>query len=154
MRVNDEWPNVPELVQTMFDAQNGKCGYCGTSKMFIRSKVSKQYFISNRRFAATFEHVTPDSHGGKYELENGVCVCDECNSLRKNMPLEEFFENFDELRQIMRDKPLRVAAKRKLNCRKNGYMIAWFAMQTGQTVDDIFLTYTPDNSYDIARKSL
>lgn len=149
-----QWPHVPTLVKTMFDAQGGLCGYCGTPDMFIRAEVSKKYFISHRRLQATFEHIVLDSEGGKYELDNGVCICAECNTLRSNMPLEEFFDNYDALLQQLKDKPLRVAAKRKLNNRKNGYMIAWFAKHTGTTVDDIFLIYTPDNSYDVARKSL
>lgn len=151
---NHSWPHVPTLVKTMYDAQNGKCGYCGTPDMYLRAEVSKQYRISHKHTMATFEHVKLASLGGKYELDNGVCVCRQCNTLRKDYSLEYFFEHYDELYEKLIAKPERVAAKRKLNCRKNGYMIAWFAKQIGHTVDDVFLCYTPDNSYDVARKSL
>lgn len=152
--MSNKWPNVPKMVKTMYEAQGGLCGYCGTPAMFIRTEVSEAYHTSHKLQMATFEHIVLDSEGGKYELENGVCICAECNTLRANRPLEEFFDNYDALLQHLREKPLRVAAKRKLNNRKNGYMIAWFAKYIGMTVDDIFLIYTPDNSYDIARKSL
>ena len=153
MRCNDEWPNVPELVQTMFDAQNGSCGYCG-APMFIRSKVHQFYYNNNKHMAASFEHINPDSNGGKYELENGACVCNRCNTLRGNMPLEEFFERFDELLQYALEKPARDRAKAEMNARKNGYIIAWYVKQVNITIDDVFLIFTSKNSYEIARQSL
>ena len=145
-----QWPNVPKLVKIMYDAQGGLCGYCGTLDMFIRREVPKKYYISHRHKMATFEHIQLDSEGGKYKLDNGVCICAECNTLRANRPLEEFFDNYDALLQHLKEKPMRVAAKRNLNKRKNGYMIAWFASQIGVTVDDIFLYYTPDYYHKVA----
>ena len=144
MRANDEWPDVPKIRKQLYDAQNGKCGYCGTPDMFLRADVSAKYYISHKYLMATFEHIVPDSHGGKYEIDNGVCICAQCNILRGTMPIEQFFERYDELYQYLMEKPARDRAKKEMNNRKNGYMIAWFAMQIGVTVDDIFLYYTPD----------
>jgi len=150
MRCQDEWPNVPELVQIMFDAQNGSCGYCGVP-MFIRREVPRQYYLNNKHMAASFEHINPHSEGGKYELSNGACVCNQCNTLRGNMPLEEFFERYEELLQYLFDKPARDRAKAELNAKKNGYIIAWYAKHTGQTLADIFLVCSNHNSYEMAR---
>lgn len=132
-----QWPNVPKLVQTMFDAQNGSCGYCGVP-MFIRSQVHQYYLNNNKRMVATFEHIKPRSEGGYYTLNNGAAVCDQCNGLRGNLPLEEFFERYEELLQFLLDKPKRTAAKKEMHTKKNGYIIAWYARHTGQTVEDLF----------------
>jgi 5-methylcytosine-specific restriction endonuclease McrA len=145
------WPKVPEMVAKMYQAQNGKCGYCGSPDMFIRKDVSHKHYQRNRPLMATFEHVKLDKDGGKYVLDNGVCVCSRCNGLRADLPIAVFFERYDELLRHLLEKPARDAAKRKLNDRKTGYIIAWFARRTGQTVADIFLDYTPRNSYDLAR---
>jgi len=32
---------------------------------------------------------------------------------------------------------------------KNGYIIAWFAAQIGKTVEDVFLEYVYNNSYEL-----
>jgi len=150
MNTEQQWPNVPELVQTMFDAQNGSCGYCGIP-MFIKRKVSLHYYQTNKSMVATFEHVKPHSKGGKYTLANGACVCDRCNTLRKNMPLEEFFEHYEELLQYSLEKPARDQAKKELNTRKNGYMVAWYARMIGVTVDEVFQSFTNKNSHEIVR---
>lgn len=139
--------DVPGMVRQMYDAQNGKCGYCGTDKMFIRKHVTRRYWIANKHLMATFEHIVPDSQGGMYELENGVACCQRCNTLRGNMPIEEFFEQYDELLQRLIDKPARDAAKKAMNLRKNGYIIAWYAKQIDQAVEDVCLEYMFDNSY-------
>lgn len=82
--------------------------------MFIRSEVPQFYFTTNRDMAATFEHIVPRSAGGYYTLQNGACVCERCNNLRGNMPLEVFFDQYEELLQHRREKPARDAAEKKM----------------------------------------
>lgn len=145
------WANVPKLVQTMFNAQNGSCGYCGVP-MFIRSKVPQWYLNNNKHMVATFEHIKPASEGGRYELKNGACVCARCNNLRGNLPLDEFFDRYEELLQYLLEKPARDAAKKEMNARKNGYITAWYATIVGIPLEQLFLIISPKNSYDIARQ--
>ncbi|WP_409405287.1 HNH endonuclease [Priestia megaterium] len=38
----------------------------------------------------TIDHVVPRSKGGKTELENLVCACDNCNKEKGNLYLEYF----------------------------------------------------------------
>jgi len=144
------WPNVPKLVKKMFDAQNGNCGYCGVP-MFIKSEVPLQYYNANKKMVATFEHITPRSKGGYYTLENGAACCNQCNTMRGNMPLEVFFDNFDEILTYYLSSSSRAKAKKEMNTRKNGYIVAWFAKHTNQTVEDLFLSFSAQNSYDMAR---
>jgi 5-methylcytosine-specific restriction endonuclease McrA len=135
--------DVPAMVRKMYNAQNGQCGYCGTPDMYIRTDVTQYYFETHKTKFATFEHIKPASEGGRYEISNGVCVCSECNGLRANMPVEEFFDRYEELLHRLRTKPARDLAKKQMNARKNGYIVAWFAKHTNQTVEDVFQSFTP-----------
>lgn len=135
-----------ERVIRLYQRQGGLCGYCGTPKMFLRSEVSKKFYQGNKHLVATFDHVVPDCRGGKVEMSNGVCACSRCNTLKSDLSLDEFFEQYDALFQKLIEKPARVAAKRKEMVRKNGYILAWLADKLGETVEDLFLehVYTTD----------
>ena len=52
----------------------GKCQYCGT-------KVSMSDF--------TFDHVVPQSKGGRTKWENIVVACYKCNQRKGDLPLEK-----------------------------------------------------------------
>ena len=140
---------VYKKVVRMYNAQNGTCGYCGTDKVYLRKEVSKKFHQSNRHLVATFEHIVPRSKGGTYKISNGICVCSRCNTLRSTLPLEEFFEKYEELYQKLIERPQRIAAKRELNLRKNGLIIARFAEQINRTVEELLTVY---GYYDILEK--
>lgn len=147
------WANVPKMVAKMYHAQTGTCGYCGTPKIFLRKNVTKHYRLANKQYLATFDHVVPDSKGGRYELKNGVCACQRCNTLKGDLSVEEFFERYDELLQHLLEKPARDAAKKEMNQKKSGYIIARFAEQIGKTVEDLFLETVYNNTYELVRET-
>ena len=128
-------------VVRMYHAQGGRCGYCGTPDMYLRKEVTKGYHQSHRHLMATFDHVVARSNGGTYAYENGVCACSRCNTLKADLPIEEFFEQYDELYERLIKKPQRIAAKRKRNFLKNGFIIARYAERIGKTVEELFLEY-------------
>jgi len=138
-----------ERVIRLYQRQNGLCGYCGTPDMFLRSEVSKGFYIAHRPLMATFDHVVPDCQGGKVTMENGVCACSRCNTLKADLSLEEFFEHYDELLQNLLEKPARDAAKKKANLIKNGFIVARYAMQIGKTVDDLIQEYVYNDTTDM-----
>lgn len=142
---------VQKKVIKMYHAQNGLCGYCGTPNMFLRADVSKKFFQSNKHLRATFDHIVARTQGGTFAFSNGVCVCSRCNTIKANLSLEEFFEQYDELYQKLIEKPQRIAARRRLVKRKNGYIIAWFAKLLNKTVEDMFLEHVYDTTYDMIR---
>jgi len=153
--MNKEWTAgyTQERVIRLYQRQNGLCGYCGTPNMFLRGEVSKKFFQGNKNLVATFDHIIPDCEGGKVTMANGVCACSRCNTLKSDLSLEEFFEQYDVLYQRLIEKPMRVAAKRKAMVRKNGYIIAWLAAQLGETVEDLFLkhVYTQDEILELEK---
>ena len=132
---------IGRKVIRMYFEQNGLCGYCGTDKMFLRHTVPKKFYQGNRHLVATFDHIVAKAKGGTYKYTNGVCACARCNTIKADMSVEEFFEKYDELHQRLVERPQRIAAQRQKNLKKNGYIVAWFAQQIGETVEDIFLEY-------------
>lgn len=61
-------------------AQDNKCYYCGTLTTLEQRKIN----------SATIEHLIPRSLGGTNRIENLVMCCASCNSLRGNLPIEDF----------------------------------------------------------------
>lgn len=65
------------------EAQGWKCCYCGI-KMETGGGGN----------SVTLEHITPKSLGGTNDPDNLAAACARCNSLRSNLPIEEFIANF------------------------------------------------------------
>ena len=142
--------NVKKLTKKMHTAQNGKCGYCSTD-MYLRSEVSRKYRLSHKLTMATFDHIVPVSAGGTWILDNAVAACHKCNGLKGSLPVAEFLERYDELLQYLNEKPIRDEAKRIVKKRKQIYIIARFALRLGKTVDDLFLEYLYNSTYEMVR---
>jgi 5-methylcytosine-specific restriction endonuclease McrA len=87
---------------------NKECFYCGR-------KVKWEEF--------TIDHVVPRSKGGKSIRNNYVCCCTDCNSIKGDMPIEQFNKYINNLHIVMRNDPkwrlflkhFDVKAKRKTN---------------------------------------
>lgn len=52
--------------------KQGVCHYCG-------------------EFGDTVDHIIPRSQGGTHNIENLVCACRDCNTLRSSMPYDKFY---------------------------------------------------------------
>jgi len=141
--MNTEWKPgfVQKKVKVMYHLQNGLCGLCGTPEMFLRAEVSTSYYKSFKHFAATFDHILAKSHGGTLAYSNGVCACNRCNTIKGDLSIEEFFEQYDVLFKRLIERPQRIAERRLAMVRKNGYMMAWLAEKLGETVEDMFLAH-------------
>ena len=59
--------------KTLFAEQNGKCKGCKT-----------QFAIQH----LTIDHIIPKSHGGHNEMDNLQLLCNHCNSVKGNRPME------------------------------------------------------------------
>jgi len=153
--MNKEWSPgfVQKKVKVMYHLQNGLCGLCGTPNMFLRAEVSASYYKSFKHFAATFDHILAKSHGGTLAYSNGVCACNRCNTIKGDLSIEEFFEQYDVLFKRLIERPQRIAARRLAMVKKNGYIIAWLAAQLGETVEDLFLkhVYTQDEILEMEK---
>jgi 5-methylcytosine-specific restriction endonuclease McrA len=62
---------VPNLKETLSEAQNHKCCYCGTPFSY-KTKAEQP----------TFEHAVPLVHGGVDHPDNMAIACDKCNNDR------------------------------------------------------------------------
>ncbi len=56
--------------------QDKKCFYC--KKPIFRKEI-------------TIDHVEPLAKGGLWNMENLVCACEECNLMKGDMTLQEFY---------------------------------------------------------------
>jgi len=134
----------------LFKQQNGLCYYCGTDLMFLREKVTKKFLSRNRHLAATFDHVVPRKEGGTYALTNGVCACAHCNVKKGKKSYKEFIKTYDPVkaREMLKlyqpgdPKPQtlkqqRIKRKRKQMFMKNSMIIAWFALITNTTPNEL-----------------
>lgn len=145
------YPNVKKMTEQMYYAQNGNCGYCGTPKMMLKRNVSKRVWQCNKPLRASFDHVVPRIRGGKYELSNGVCVCNKCNQLKGTLPLEDFFEQYDELLAYDKARPQRVYMKRLVGQQKSAFMLARYAVQTGRSIAAMALIDSALTTYDLIK---
>ena len=85
---------IRKHTRTLFDRQGGECIYCEIP-MFLGEDVSELYIRHNQPKQATFDHILVKSKGGTYALDNGVCACEKCNSLRGSLDYNVFVDNFD-----------------------------------------------------------
>ena len=59
----------PDLRRALWEAQNRRCGYCGTKIGF---------------FEVTVDHIIPLSRGGPDCMDNMICSCKPCNESQKS----------------------------------------------------------------------
>ena len=52
--------------------------------------LSKKKGNTNKMRLATFDHIIPKVDGGSNRIENGVCACRKCNSVRGSMSFERW----------------------------------------------------------------
>ena len=69
-----------QLLTRLFNAQNGRCAYCG-DPMLLGSKQS------NHPKHASKDHIIPVSKGGVTDAWNLVCSCRQCNQQKGSKPL-------------------------------------------------------------------
>ena len=162
---------VRNNTEVLYKVQGGNCFYCNTG-MFLRKDVGKKFARKNRNNRATFDHIIVKSNGGTYALTNGVCACFKCNNMRGKIPQQVFIDNFDvielewdsrciakaERRKLHRAKHVTKKVKeaelrerRAVNKAKNCYLVARFAIQIGKTVEDLFLEFVYNNTYELVR---
>ena len=65
----------PDLRRALWEAQNRRCGYCGTKIGFCE---------------VTVDHIIPLSRGGPDCMDNMICSCKPYNELKGNRTVEEF----------------------------------------------------------------
>lgn len=155
----------------LFNEQGGKCFYCD-EEMFLRKGVKRSFVKRNRAHLATFDHIKLNKDGGTYALTNGVCACHKCNLVRGDLPQDLFIENFKFImeewdkgnrRHTVVDGAVLCVTTRKAKLIANGetrryrstlkgaFLAARFAIQIGETVEDLFLKFVYNNTYEQAR---
>lgn len=155
----------------LFHQQFGECFYCKV-EMFIRGDVPKAYQKLHQGEMGTFDHIILKSDGGGPSRDNGVCACHDCNGMRGDMDQKQFIANFKELQEQWFSRRRKKQERRDVNNsnraanisnraakrenremykRINCYLAARYAVQSGQTVEDLFLEFVYNNTYQLVR---
>jgi len=135
-------------VRKMYAAQDGKCYYCGKEMIHGVENVGTQV---NHPRLATFDHIIPASHGGKYSLSNGVCACRSCNAIRDTMDFDQFVKYYDDvirgnaIAKYINDEKRRI--KNVRNKAKTAGTIVRFAEQVGCAVQDLFEMFVDKDAW-------
>jgi len=89
MTRNKRWSVSNSTRSAVFHKTNGKCFYCGAAleEEHVLDDNGKE--VSTVSFWAV-DHFIPLSKGGDYKLENLVPACIQCNTLKRDMTIDEF----------------------------------------------------------------
>ena len=82
--------NMPAVVALKYYEDQNKPAAFTRAGVFLRDQNKCAY--CSKRFGSaelTFDHVIPQSRGGKTNWTNVVAACSACNSLKANKPLKE-----------------------------------------------------------------
>lgn len=74
LRMNAPGKHTEEEIHQLYEAQEGRCGYCGIT-------LYDEYEV---------EHIRPLSRNGSNDIENLVCACIECNQSKHTSTFEEW----------------------------------------------------------------
>lgn len=99
----------PNTTAKLHKRQGGKCYYCKVETFLAKTKAAKRWKMQ----AATFDHIIPKGQGGGNSIHNGVCACRRCNSVRGQIPFEQW--------KVMATSPkavLAIVRERKERCKR------------------------------------
>lgn len=74
----------PSFLVRLYQDFQGRCAYCGHAT-FLRRKSG------GHPDQATIDHMDPVSRGGSKKYQNLALACFECNNLKGNMTVREFY---------------------------------------------------------------
>ncbi|MBS4008386.1 MAG: HNH endonuclease [Clostridium sp.] len=104
--------NDPSAYEYSFKQFNNCCAYCGMSGDTIQLSA---------------DHLIPSSKGGRFIKGNIIPACQKCNSLRRDLTLEEFVSDKSVLEKIKHFQSLHKISQSEINLGnelgENGKMI-------------------------------